>query len=300
MRRLPPLNALRAFEAAARLGSLTRAAAELGVTHGAVSRHIRAMEDYLGAPLFNRSGRGLLPTDRARDYLSEVSAGFDRLALATERMIEPATARILHVNALPTLTMRWLIPRLPAFYLNNPNIEVRLTTSVEPVERLGDPYDIVIRRAAMRRPGFACRPFLAEESLPVCTPKFLKRHPIKSPRDLLGLTLLHTDGRPSAWSDWFALAGVAPKRQPKGLRFEHHYFTIQAALNDLGLSLAPRPLIADDLEAGRLVAPLSGPVLRTTGYHVLYPADRPRGARSSRFVDWLVEQGKSASPSAAS
>ena len=267
MRPLPPLNALRAFEAAARLGSYSRAAEELGVTHGAISRHIQSLQAFLGAELFRPAGRNRVPTERAAAYLAEVSAALDRLAGATERMREPSAARMLRINTLATFSMRWLIPRLSSFQIAHPRVEVRLITSMEPVERLSGDFDVVIRRNPMHRPGYTSRRFLVERNLPVAAPALLARYPLRTPR--------------------------ASQIPPNGQRFENYFFTLEAAARGLGFAVGALPLIADDLASGRLVTPLAGPISVSEGYHVLYPANRRRGS-VMEFVDWLVAQGASA------
>ncbi|MCW0233078.1 MAG: LysR substrate-binding domain-containing protein [Ferrovibrio sp.] len=291
MRPLPPLNALRAFEATVRLGSLTRAAEELGVTHGAISRHIQTLEGFLGIKLFQPSGRGRVPTPRAATYFADVHASLDRLAGATERMREPAAMRVLRVSTLATFAMRWLIPRLSAFQLAHPQVEVRLMTSANPSEQVDGEFDVVIRRHQMHRPGFACQQFLIERNLPVAAPALLQKHPITAPRDLLTAPLLHCDSKPFAWNEWFSAAGIRRSQVPTaGPRFENYYFTLEAAARGLGFAVGALPLIDDDLKAGRLVAPLAGPIALSDGYHVLYPANRSKGS-VMQFVAWLLEQG---------
>jgi LysR family glycine cleavage system transcriptional activator len=291
MRPLPPLNALRAFEAAARLGSHSRAAEELGVTHGAVSRHIQTLEEFLGTPLFRSHGRGRIPTERAAVYLAEVSAALDRLGSATERMREPATLRTLRVNIVATFAMRWLIPRLSAFQIAHPRVEVRLVTSTEAVEHLQEEFDVVVRRHAMHRAGYASRQFLADPNLPVAAPALLAKYPVLAPGDLLHVPLLHSDSKPNAWLEWFRAAGFTSRDLPTGgQRFENYFFTLEAALRGLGFAVGSLPLVADDLASGRLVAPLKSPVFMSEGYHVLYPANRSNGT-VMQFVDWLIAQG---------
>lgn len=291
MRPLPPLNALRAFEAAVRLGSFSRAAEELGVTHGAISRHIQTLEGFLGIKLFQPSGRGRVPTPRAATYFADVHASLDRLAGATERMREPAAMRVLRVSTLATFAMRWLIPRLSAFQLAHPQVEVRLSTSTNPAEQIDGEFDIVIRRHQMHRPGFACQKFLVERNLPVAAPALLQKHAIRSPRDLMTAPLLHCDSKPFAWIEWFGAAGIDRAEVPvQGPRFENYFFTLEAAARGLGFAVGALPLIADDLQAGRLVAPLAEPISVSDGYHVLYPANRTKGSMM-QFVDWLIEQG---------
>lgn len=292
MRPLPPLNALRAFEATVRLGSLTKAAEELGVTHGAISRHIQTLEGFLGIKLFQPSGRGRVPTPRAATYFADVHAALDRLAGATERMREPTAMRVLRVSTLATFAMRWLIPRLSAFQMAHPQVEVRLMTSATPsLEQIDGDFDVVIRRHQMHKPGFACQQFLIERNLPVAAPALLQKHPIKTARDLLTAPLLHCDSKPFAWTEWFTAAGIRRSQVPTaGARFENYYFTLEAAARGLGFAVGALPLIDDDLSAGRLVAPLSGPIALSDGYHVLYPANRSKGS-VMQFVAWLIEQG---------
>ncbi len=154
-RRLPPLNALKAFEAAARHGSFTRAADELRVTHGAVSRHVQMLEGWLGLPLFTRHNRRVVLTEAGVAYATEIGAALDRIALATARQVERGRPRLLHVNALATFTLRWLIPRLSGFQVANPAIEVRLTTSNVPLAQLAEPFDVAIRGGPETRRAIA-------------------------------------------------------------------------------------------------------------------------------------------------
>ena len=160
-RRLPPLNALKAFEAAARHGSFTRAADELRVTHGAVSRHVQTLEGWLGLPLFERHNRRVVLTEAGSAYATEIGAALDRIALATARQAERGRPRLLHVNALATFTLRWLIPRLSGFQRANPSIEVRLTTSNVPLASVAEPFDVAIRGGPDSRPGHRAAPFLS-------------------------------------------------------------------------------------------------------------------------------------------
>ena len=213
-RRLPPLNALKAFEAAGRHGSFTLAAEELRVTHGAVSRHVQALEAWLGVPLFERHNRRVVLTEAGRSYLAEIGAALDRVALATARQLERGQARVLHVNTLATFTLRWLIPRLHAFQRAHPAIEVRLTTSTVPLAELAGPYDVAIRGGPDSRPGHVGQEFLTEERIPVCSPALLARLPLADPSQLARHTLLHAATLPGIWPQWLAAAGV-PDLEPQ-------------------------------------------------------------------------------------
>jgi len=190
---LPPLNALRAFEAAGRLGSFKEAAAELHVTHGAVSQHVRLLEEWLGASLFERHNRRVALTPAAKAYLAEIGPLFEQLSQATARYGSPETvSRTLSVNAPATFTLRWLVPRLAQFRAEHPDVDVKVETSNESVESLQETYDIVIRGGPDTFYGYSMRLFLSEERLPVCSPALLQRLPLRMPDELRQHTLLHT------------------------------------------------------------------------------------------------------------
>jgi len=236
-RRLPPLNALRAFEAAARLGSFKQAAAELHVSHGAVSRHLQVLEHWLGASMFRRLNRRVVLTDAGNAYLAEVSAAFERIASATSHHMARGRTRLLRVSATATLTLRWLIPRLSSFQVSNPTIEVRLTTSNEPVETLDEPFDLVIRRGSEEVAGYRIIWSLPEYRIPVCSPKLSAHLPLRCLLDLEKHTLLHSTSRPTVWSDWLKAAGSPDLKLRHSLVFEHNYQTLQAALDGLAWQL---------------------------------------------------------------
>ena len=293
---MPPLTALRAFEATARLGSLTLAAEELCVTHGAVSRHIRTLEEWAGAPLFDRVGKKLKLTEAGRRYRDEVTSAFDDIAVATQRFREETREkRFLTINALPTFTMRWLLPRLSAFQRQEPGIELKLVTSDEPVMRLAHgAFDVAIRREAQPWPtGFAGGAFLDEREIPVASPALLDKSPIRSAADLAHHTLLHADTRPGAWTRWLEAASV-PDAERKAARqhFDHFYLALQAASDGLGVALGPLPIIAEDLRTGRLVAPLPEPALPSRAYCWLAPEAQARDPAIATFCNWLEEEGR--------
>lgn len=291
-RSLPPLNALRTFEAAARLGSFSEAAQELYVTHGAVSRAVRELEDWLGIPLFHRKGRRVALTELGRGYLLEISAAFDRIALATARLLEQREARLLYVDALPTFTMRWLIPRLPRFQIQNPGVELRLTTSDRPITGASEGFDVAIRRGPEPWPSLRAERFLDERSTPVCTPALLREGAIREPKDLLRATLLEADTRPDAWRDWLRAHGPARAAPAHRLRFDHFYLTLQAAQDGLGVAMGPLPIIDDDLVTGRLVAPFPDHVVAARSYFSLVPEARQADPAVAAFVAWLQHEGR--------
>ena len=261
-RALPPLNAVRAFEAAARLGSFKEAAVELGVTHGAISQQIRLLEDRLGAPaLFQRSTRRVTLTPAGTAFLEEISPALDRISSAVQR--HRATrgevpAAVLRVNALATFSMRWLLPRLSRFRDERPDIEVRLTTSNDPLDALADAFDVVIRGGPDSFHGFTSRLFLSERRLPVCSPALIAKLPLKEVSDLAQHTLLNVTSMPRLWHDWLVQAGQPRITPAATLTFDHFFLTIQAAIDGLGVAMGPTALIGDDAAAGRLIVPVPG------------------------------------------
>ena len=295
-RSLPPLNAARAFEAAARLGSFKEAAAELGVTHGAVSQQIRLLESWLGAPsLFRRSVRRVVITPAGAVLLAEFGPALDRIAAAAQHHRErhgDAPVAVLRVNALATFSLRWLLPRMSRFRAEHPDIEVRLTTSNDPVDALPDPFDVVIRGGPDTFHGLSSRFLLSERRLPVCSPSLLAQLPLTEIADLSRHTLLHVASMPRLWRDWLADAGQSALEPAASLTFDHFYLTIQAALDGLGVAMGPTALIADDLAAGRLVTPFPKISLPARSYFAYLPEARSNDPHTAVFCDWLEQQGR--------
>ena len=295
-RSLPPLNALRAFEAAARHGSFKHAADELGVTHGAVSRHVRLLEDWLGPPaLFLRLNRRVELTPTGAALLGETTTALDRLSAATTRHRvqggKPSPA-VLRVNAFSTFSLRWLLPRLGQFRDRHPDMEVRLSTSNDALEALREPYDVVIRGGPDTFNGYTSSLFLVERRSPVCSPALLDRLPLASVQDLSRHTLLHTSGLPRVWTEWFAAAGMPYVEPAFTLTFDHFYLSIQAALDGLGVAMGPSVLVKEEIENGRLVAPFEAISLPTKNYHAYVPENRIDDPAIAAFCRWLKEFGR--------
>lgn len=286
-RRLPPLNALRVFETAGRRQSFTEAAQELGLTHGAVSRQVRLLEDWLGHALFTRSHRRVTLTERGAAYLAEIGPALDWVAAATARQIEQRSSRLLRVNALATFTLRWLIPRLSAFQMANPHFEVRLTTSNARIPDLKEPYDVVIRGGPDQVSGHVAQEFLSETRIPVCSPALVERHPLARPQDLAWHTLLHSATLPGVWVQWL-VAARAPDLEPAGsVTLEHFYLTLQAALDGVGVAMGPTALVADDVAARRLVIPFQQPALPARSYYTYVPECFAEDPAVRSFCGWL-------------
>ena len=291
-RTLPPLNALRAFEAAGRLGSFKEAAAELHVTHGAVSQHVRALEEWLGASLFERHNRRVALSPAAKAYLAEIGPLFEQLSQATARYGFPETvSRTLSVNAPATFTLRWLVPRLATFRAAHPDVDVKVETSNESLESLREIYDVVVRGGPDTFYGYSMRPFLSEERVPVCSPALLQRLPLRTPDDLRQHTLLHTSSLPRVWPDWLASARIPALRPAAALTFDHFYLTLQAAIDGIGIAMGPTALVAGDLAAGRLVAPFAGPRLPSRSYCTYVPDGKSADELVALFRSWLEREG---------
>ena len=289
---LPPLNALRAFEAAGRLGSFKEAAAELHVTHGAVSQHVRLLEEWLEAPLFERHNRRVVLTAAAKDYLAEIGPLFEQLSQATARYgVAGTMSRTLSVNAPATFTLRWLVPRLAKFRIEHLDVDVKVDTSNESVESLKETYDVIIRGGPDTFYGYSMRPFLSEERLPVCSPALLQRLPLRVLDDMRQHTLLHTSSLPRLWPDWLAKAQIPALRPAATLTFDHFYLTLQAAIDAIGIAMGPTALVSDDLAAGRLVAPFAGPRLPSRSYCTYVPDGKSGDERVVLFRSWLEREG---------
>lgn len=291
MRKLPPLNALRSFEAAARHVSFTKAASELCVTHGAISKQVASLEAWLATPLFSRAQSQLVLTDAGRTFLATVTPALDRIAVAAQQLQEQALPTALRINAPPTFTMRWLIPRISAFQRLRPDVEVKLTTSTDPVNFKERGYDIAIRGADQPWMGLHSTPFMSETIVPICHPDLLDHGALQSPAALTGQTLISYDTEPLAWSDWLSGAGVASLRPHHSLSFEQMYFALQAAIEGLGLVLVPLFLVADDIITGRLCVPFGTLAARERQYYAISPLALTANPAIESFCDWLQKEG---------
>lgn len=292
MRKLPPLNAVRTFEAAARHVSFTKAANELLVTHGAVSRQVALLEEWFGIKLFRRSPSQLTLTDAGQLYYREVTAILDRLALASMDMKQRAQPTALRINAPPTFTMRWLMSRLSTFQRRVPNVELRLTTSLGPINANEASFDVGIRGEHEDLPGWKSFHFMTELIAPVCHVDLPNRERLKSLDDLGAHTLVTYLTEPYAWRQWFERAGGEMPRGQGILRFEQMYFALQATQEQLGIGLFPLFLVIDDLISGRLCVPFGELGLRRRSYGVLYREDAGAWPVMDEFCEWLAEAGQ--------
>jgi len=288
-RRLPPLKALPAFEEAARHLSFSAAARELNLTHGAISRQMKSLETYLGVRLFRRLNRRVELTDAGAAFLPATRTALDVVEASAARLSTATRQGPLVVSCLPTFMMRWLIPRLYDFNARHPAIDVRLSASSAPVDFAHEGVDVAIRIGA--RPwsdGVEAHAFMNEEIGPVCSPALAERGKLRRPADLGRHALLHTETRADAWADWLARAKTANIDAAKGQRFEHFYFLLEAAVAGLGVAVAPKPLVTEDLKLGRLVAPF-GFVKSGRQYCLLYPAELGAIPKIRTFCSWIAK-----------
>jgi LysR family glycine cleavage system transcriptional activator len=296
-RRLPPLNALRAFEAAARHLNFSRAADELSVTPGAVSQQIQNLEDYVGAALFKRTPKGLLLTDAAQTALPSLREAFDRLAEAASLLTAAVDGRRLTLTAPPSFAAKWLVPRLGAFEQAHPQVDVWLSAGMELVDMTAGEVDVAIRYGGGRYPGLEVSRLIGETVIPVVSPGLLNEHPLDTPRDLLGQVLLH-DGSPDLddscpdWSMWLAARGLKDIDGLRGPRFNQSSLVIEAAVNGRGVALAKRTLAQADLEAGRLVAPLQIATVVDFAYYLVHPKAKGRLPQVKAFISWIEAEAQ--------
>ena len=291
-RRLPPLNALRAFEAAARHLNFSRAADELLVTPGAVSQQIQNLEDYVGAPLFRRTPKGLLLTDAAQTSLPALREAFDRLAEAASLLTAAVDGRRLTLTAAPSFAAKWLVPRLGLFERAHPEVDVWLSAGMELVDLAAGEVDVAIRYGGGRYPGLEVRRLMTETVIPVASPALLAEHPLDDPTDLKAHILLH-DGSPDPddscpdWPMWLAARGLRGVDGNRGPRFNQSSLVIEAAMNGRGVALAKRTLAQADLDAGRLIAPLQIATAVDFAYYLVHPKAKGRLPQVKAFIGWI-------------
>lgn len=286
---LPPLNAVRAFASAARHQSFSRAAEELHVTHSAVSRHIRLLEEHLGVVLFERRNRQSLLTPIGQAYFEQISQGLAQIANATHALTRGSASRKVVINVRPSFAVRWLIPRLPDFMAQHPDIQPEVVTSTLAPDQSREAFDVVVRRGSS---GWAANVephvLLEDDMLLVAAPALLQAIPVVAPSDVLRHTLLSGRTRSGDWAAWCKLAGISqPQRQPR-LQFDHMHLVLQAAVDGLGVALCPASLLGKDLATGRLYSPLPHLRLPLTRYY--YGVSQDAVAETQVFIDWMFSQ----------
>ncbi|MBN9046385.1 MAG: LysR family transcriptional regulator [Rhizobiales bacterium] len=297
-RLLPSTSALAAFEAVARLMSFSAAAAELSLTQGAVSRQIAALEEQLGAALFDRTSRQVALSEAGRAYLKAVGPALASIRAASLQVMSQMRGRTLNLAFLPTFGTRWLIPRVPRFVALHPDIILNFATRIGQFDFDREGLDAAIHIGRPDWPNADCVFLMDETVAPVCSPAFLAAHPVEKPADLLKLPLFHMASRPGAWEHWFASAGVAAP-PPGGMRFEQFSNVSQACIAGLGVALMPQFLIRAEIESGQLVAAFPHSVKSPSSYYFVTPKARAASPAVAVFRDWLVaEANRDADPHA--
>jgi len=292
-RRLPPLNAVRAFEAAARHLSFSRAAEELNVTPAAISHQVKGLEEFLGLPLFRRVNRAVLLTDAGQILLPGLIEGLDRLDVAFGRLRASQDRGVLTVTTGPAFAAKWLIPRLEDFQAHHPEISVRVSANLEKVDLRSGEADVGVRFGSGDYPTHRADRLFAESIVPMCGPDYLgDEHPLQAVRHA---TLLHDemtklDPTFPTWREWLKAAGIEGIDADKGPRFNNTELAMQAAIDGLGMVLGRSRLSARDLAAGRLVAPFSLSLKLSPFFWLVYPEEVAEQPKIKAFRDWMLAQ----------
>jgi LysR family glycine cleavage system transcriptional activator len=287
---LPSLNGLRAFEAAARHLSFTRAAAELNVTQTAISHQIRRLEEQLGIRLFLRRNRALLLTHEAESYLPAIRAAFEDLRRATERLRRPDREGLLTVSTTASLAAKWLVTRAASFQEAHPGIEVRITTSSHLVDFRREEVDMAVRYGRGNWPGLRADWLMAEELFPVCSPALLDGpKPLRQPEDLAHHMLIHATASREDWQLWLTAAGLPVSLAARrGLVFDQSFMAVQAAVDGHGVAMGRTFYVQADIAAGRLMVPFDVVLPADAGFYVVAPSESADTPKIAQFRDWLV------------
>lgn len=286
---LPPLNPLRTFESAARLGSLTLAADELNVSQVAVSRQVRVLEEYLGVVLFRRLHRGIELTREGKELYEGVTSAFKDIGDAARLVSRRGRRDILAIQSYTTFSQRWLIPRLAKFHAGNPEIEVRLSSSTAPVDFETQNLDAAIRSGRGDWPGLHSEKLADIELVPICSPGLRASAALASPEDLSRVRLLHSMARPNDWASWITAAGAQVDPTP-GIRFENSALAYEAASMDIGVAIGMTVFVQRPILAGTLVAPFSTTCGIGEGYYLTWPRNVRPSQTLRKFQTWVRDQ----------
>lgn len=298
MRHLPPLNGLRAFEAAARHLSFAKAAEELNVTPAAVSQQVKGLEAFYGVQLFRRLTRALMLTDAGQAALPTLREGFDKLAEGASRISNHQSGSVLTVSVTPSFGGKWLVPRLERFASAHPEFDVRIDASEALANFGGDDVDVAIRYGTGEYEGLHAMCLLADAAFPVCSPALLEGvHPLRTPDDLRHHTLLHVQWKMQSemqpnWGMWLKAAGIEGIDISRGPRFSVEGLAVQAAIEGMGVALTLQSLVTDDLRNGQLVRPFPPSVIDATRfcYFFVCPEAVLDVPKVKAFKDWLVAE----------
>ena len=287
--RLPPLNSLRVFEAAARHESFTRAAEELCVTQGAVSHQVKALEADLAIKLFNRERQRLIITEAGRDYLAVVRDALDRIAVGTERLLHRQSAGVLTVSTSPDFAAKWLVHRLGHFAEAHAGIDLRVSAAMHHVDFTREDVDMAVRHGDGNWPGLDAVQLSAEQLFAICSPKLMSGRRLARPADILKFPLIHLDSR-ADWTKWLRVAGISDDNVRHGPVLNRASMVIDAAINGQGIALARTTLAAWDLINGRLVRPFAEALRLSKTYWIVCPKATSNVPKIVTFRDWLLAE----------
>lgn len=291
--RLPPLSTLRAFEAAARSLSFTKAGLELNITQAAVSYQVRRLEDHLGLKLFHRLNRALALTDEGHLFFDIVHQAFSLLKSAPGRLAEAGGQKELIISASQSLAMRWLIPRLDHFIAKNPHIPIHVNSTDTVVDLVANEAHFAIRYAQRIDPALNSLLLFTEQVFPVCSPSLIDdNYPLDDPNNLSHYTLIHDEMTDINWLEWLKEAGVNEKVDNHVLSFSHSGLSIEAALQGQGIVLGRSSLIVDDLVSGRLIRPFNISIMSTYSYYLVFFGDKKNSTNDMKLINWLLEEAK--------
>ncbi|HEX2115531.1 MAG TPA: transcriptional regulator GcvA [Alphaproteobacteria bacterium] len=292
-RPLPPLNSLRAFEAAARHLSFTRAAEELNVTQAAVSHQVKALEERIGVKLFRRLTRGLLLTEDGHALLPDLREAFDRLAQAVDRVGRQAGQGTLNISLLTTFALGWLVPRLPRFQAAHPSIDVRLTTTARLIDFAVEDVDVAVRYGTGGWAGLRCDKILDDVITPLCNARFKER--LRKPEDILSVPLLHEQYEHD-WRTWFRAAGLSVGQLKKGPIFDSTRVAVEAAIAGIGVACGAPTLFSAELASGQLHQPFDIVVPNGKSYWLVSPEATSERPKIKAFREWILAEAALPTP----
>ncbi len=291
-RHMPPLNHLRALEAAIRHESFTKAAEELNVTQGAISRHVKALEDYLGFTLIERINNNLVIPPESQQLAQALTRAFDAISKAARDLQEGKLRRVIRVHSYTNLMLRWLIPKLPSFQALHPDIEVRISTGIKEVDFGKDDVDVAVRLGLGDWPDARAELLFNDELLPVCSPRLLSAQGLTRPQDLQMATVYHNYARREEWPRWFQLATGKALHPQNPIYLEDPVVVHQCLIAGMGVGLAQRPYVIQDVSEGRLVVLFPTTLRNDGGFYLVCPREGPRKASVATFWDWLLQTAR--------
>ncbi len=293
MRKLPPLNWLRAFETAGRHLNFTRAAEELGVTQAAVSQHVKALEGFLGMPLFRRTHQRLVLTDAGEVFLPKLSGSFELMSAATSEVLSYGIDGGLTVRVPSSFSTKWLIPRLERFHAAYPDIDIRLTSLGQEANFSNDNVDLEIRNGFGDWDALEVKLLIREEIFPVCSRHLFNQRGRKwRYQDLAETTLLDVPGYAEGWEAWLSEVGAMSFSDYSSVSFDQSMMAIQAAVSGMGVALGRSPLVEDELQSGRLIAPFDAKLKSSSAYYIVCPPEYSDRPRIKAFLNWLLGEAE--------